>query len=464
MNTRSIRFKLTTIYSSVLIISLGILLVSFSFLVTKEFYDHTDIVLRLHAEQLKSFVRAQGPQTPNIDTTALQTQSREAPGMLALILDSGGNVTFASQTLNKQIILNLRQLYTQSNKSTIINYPIGSQIFRFILTTADPQLSYSPLIIMGHPVDVIQNSLYSLYFRLFLIFVLLLFPTVFGAYLLAGKALNPLSVISLQMESLSSENLHSRISYPTSGDEIGKLTSAFNRLLDRMEKAFKRERQFLGDVAHELKTPLSTVKSSLEVSLTKPRTNEDYKKEMSHILSDVNGLSQTLNDLLTIAWSQTDASQNLLDPVSLSDIGRDLWEISKRLAESKHITIQAHIENGIFIRAKKDKLFRALLNIVDNAVKYSFPKGKISLTIKHDAASALVTIKDFGPGIPEPELPHIFDRFYRGSKVSKTHGTGLGLAISHGIITALGGQIRVSSRVGAGTSFHITLPLFTKSS
>lgn len=457
MNTKSIRFKLTLIYSSVIIFSIAILFAAFYWVTSKEFYDHTDIVLRLHAEQLKNLVIGSGQQSPNINTVPLSEQSHEAPGMLAFVIDESGNAIFSSQRIDEPVLLDIFQEYEKTRKETLLNHQVGSQIFRFILLPVSNS-NASQTVIMGHPIDVIQQSLNSLYVNLFLIFLSLIIPTILGGYFLAGSALRPIGEIADEMEKLSAENLKKRIRNPGTKDEVDTLATAFNRLIDRLDSAFSRERQFIGDVAHEMKTPLATVSSAVDVALSKPRTNDEYKKVLQSVRIDTDRLSQTLTNILDLAWSQTDASQNRLESVSLTEIGRELLEIGQKLAYEKQIIIHAHIEENVIVPGKKDKLFRSLLNFVENAIKYTGRKGKITITIKKNIDTAIVTIKDTGVGIHPDDLPHIFDRFYRGKKSDKTLGSGLGLSIAHGIITSLGGKIDVTSNLGKGTNFRIMFP------
>lgn len=460
MNTKSIRFKLTLIYSSVIIFSIAILFAAFYWVTIKEFYDHTDIILRLHAEQLKNLVIGSGLQSPNINTVPLSEQSQEAPGMLAFVTDETGKAIFSSQQIDEPILTEIFQEYVRTRKETLLNQRVGSQIFRFILLPVNTG-NTSQAVIMGHPIDVIQQSLNSLYINLFLIFLSLIIPTILGGYFLAGSALRPIGEIADEMEKLSAENLKKKIRNPGTRDEVDTLATAFNRLIDRLDNALNRERQFIGDVAHEMKTPLATVRGAIDVSLSKPRTIEEYKSVLKSLRIDTDRLSQTLTNILDLAWSQTDASQSLLEPVSLTDIGRELLEIGQKLAYEKQIIIHSHIEENVIVQGKKDKLFRSLLNFVDNAIKYTGKKGKITINIKKNADMAVVTIKDAGVGIHPEDLPHIFDRFYRGKKSDKTLGSGLGLSIAHGIISSLGGRIEVSSNVGKGTTFRISLPLLS---
>ena len=290
-------------------------------------------------------------------------------------------------------------------------------------------------------------------------------------FLLAGvgffiiyKITDALTYLTKKIKEISRETLGQRIKGIQSGDEIGELATAFNNLLDRLDGAFKREQQFIADVAHELKTPLATLRSTLEVSLSKDRAKEEYKKVINDAITETNHLSSTLNNVLNLAWSETPQEQKHMSKINLSTLLIELVDIGEKLASQKKQVVKAHIKQAVYILGNKEKLARALINIIDNAVKYTPPKGEILVELKTENYHARIDIKDTGQGILKKDIPHIFDRFYRGSATDKVFGSGIGLSITRSIIKAHHGEIRVQSTVGSGTTFIVTLPIFLTSS
>ena len=217
-------------------------------------------------------------------------------------------------------------------------------------------------------------------------------------------------------------------------------------------------------MAHELKTPLATIKSEIEVAIEQKRPHMEYKRVLKELLIDANRLSGTLTNILDLAWSKADSYETIKETVNISEIARELTEIAQKLAYSKNISIASRIENNLIIRGKKDKLFRAILNVIDNAIKYSRNKDNVRITLRRKQEQVLMIITDTGCGITKKDLPHIFDRFYRGSKTDKTLGSGLGLSIAKAVITSCGGTIEITSVANKGTVVIITFPLFMKSS
>jgi len=229
-----------------------------------------------------------------------------------------------------------------------------------------------------------------------------------------------LTRLSSKIKTITSKNLSQKITDIKTDDEVGRLATSFNELLRRLNAAFARERQFIGDVAHELKTPLATQRSMIEVALSKERSKKEYKMALNESLLDNNRLSATLKNVLDLAWSEADTGKGNQNKLNLSQIMLEIEDLARKMAYQKRIEIKGIVEPKIFVFGKEDKLFRAILNLIDTGV-----------------------------GISRKDLPHIFDRFYRG----------LGLAIAKATITAHKGKIYVESKTGQGSLFIIHLPL-----
>jgi len=468
MNTKSIRFRLTVWYALIFSVAMAVVFLAFYLLTQQSLLSHTDAAITAHNEKIVEIVSQEDTamnQSFINDSQIFAQQFNEMPGMLLVIGDPYGKILYQSQNLgvNENVVTDLLEKSANIIRPTFVNRNIGATPLRFGVFPAHRNGQLQAIVLMGQPMDVIQKSLNTLTLTLISVYFGLLVLTGAGGFLLARKALSPIAQVSKQLKKISAENLKERVPEPSTGDEIEELSQTFNSLLDHLDEAFIRERQFIGDVAHELKTPVATLKGGIEVTMTKDRTKEEYKKAFSETLIDVNRLSTTIKNILDLAWigaENTNLGENNFD---LSGALVELQEIASKLASQKHITLRGVIEPGIVVGGAEDKVSRAVLNIIDNAIKYTPTGGSVSVSLRKSKKNAVIEVKDTGIGIPEKELTHIFERFYRGSKAAKVLGSGLGLAITEGIVKAHRGEIQVTSKAGKGTQVLITLPLFRNS-
>ena len=441
MNTKSINFKIVLWFSAILVIATGIIFASFFTVTSSILYQEVDKELLLHSLS--------------------PTEFNNIPGMVVTILDSNGGIKQSSISYDTPFV-SYKYLFEAAKKNRLvsfINQNIGTTPMRFLVKPIIIDGQLIEVLLIAHPIQAIQNSINLLFSTLGIVFVVLILPTIFGARWLAGKIIKPISDIADNMDEITSENLDKRLISPNSKDEIERLSTTFNSLLDRLQQSFIRERQFIGDVAHELKTPIATLKSGIELTLSKDRQKVEYQKTLSETLIDIDRITSLLHNILDLAWIRADKNISKGKSFSLSDTLSELNEIAIKLSAKKQLRIKSTIQPDITVFGDEGKITRAILNIIDNAIKYTPKKKIIYISLRKLKDEAIIEIKDGGIGISKSDLKHVFERFYRGSKTSKTLGSGLGLAISQGIINAHKGQIKIDSAIGKGTIAKITLPL-----
>jgi signal transduction histidine kinase len=300
--------------------------------------------------------------------------------------------------------------------------------------------------------------------RVYSLFALGLVPILgfAGGYFLAGKMLKPVSHVSSLAARISSTNLKERINYTGSDDEIKRLADTFDEMVGRLEKAFESQKHFIQDASHELRTPIATAQTNIEViEMAEKVTASDYKHLMKVLKQSLERMTQLSDQLLLLA----DASQERVNwqPVDIKSI------ISEVAAEVSGRTTVAGINlelepaaEGLIVKGDSLRLKQAIFNIVDNAIKYNRPGGKVKISARAEEARLLLQVQDSGMGISPADQPYIFDRFYRVDK-SRTRsqgGSGLGLAIVKKIVEEHGGTISVKSALGEGSIFQIILPRY----
>jgi len=285
-----------------------------------------------------------------------------------------------------------------------------------------------------------------------------------GGYFLANRALSPVDQITHAAQGINLHDLSKRLRYRGAMDEVGRLAQTFDQMLARLQDSFERESRFTSDAAHELRTPLTVLKGQIEVTLSRVRKSEEYENKLRELSFQVDRLIRLSNALLFL--SRSDQNQNSFQPalVNLRELLDVLIEQLQPLAEEKELKLIAQISNEAFVYGDHDHLTRLFMNLMENALKYTPPNGKITVTAIKKSDEIQISVHNTGPGISQEHLPHLFERFYRvdEDRSSQTGGSGLGLAIAHEIVNKHGGEIEAQSEPGKGVTFIIHLPAPTK--
>jgi two-component system, OmpR family, sensor histidine kinase ArlS len=307
-----------------------------------------------------------------------------------------------------------------------------------------------------------KQSLNMLFKILVISFLLGTAVVLVAGYFFSTRLLRPVKKITEDVEEISVQNLARRIKTGSTKDEWYKLSSTLNQLLNRLQESFELQRRFIANASHELSTPLTSIASQLEVSLQRERDAAEYRRVMQSVHHDVQHMNKLTQTLLEFAKAAGDPGGLEIKPIRIDEI---LMELPSQIAKiNQRYTVSLQFENmpeddrHILVFGNEALLLTAIKNIVINACKYSSnQKATISLEVQGEYLS--VSISDQGTGIPENELQHIFQPFYRATDNKGSDGVGLGLSLSERIVKLHKGTIRVTSVVGTGTSFIIHLPV-----
>ncbi|TLU83845.1 MAG: HAMP domain-containing protein [Chlorobium sp.] len=335
----------------------------------------------------------------------------------------------------------------------------GSTIRQVQVPLKDSKGLVNGYMIVAVPMKNAIIVLYDLQNVLFLSFPLIILTLFILTRLIAGKSIMPIDRVIATAEQISQTNLDQRIMMPRHRDELYRLSATINSLLDRMQDAFLREKQFTADASHELKTPLSVVKGHLEVLIRKPREREYYESKVKFCLVELNRMAQLIDQLLMLARFESDSMHSHIESVQLSLRIDDVVERMKPLADEKEIMFRLQKLDDVRVAADSSMLEMILENIISNAVKYS-PSGSM-VTIRMERKSNMVAchISDEGIGIPDEQLQSVFERFYRvdQSRSSNTGGFGLGLSIVKKLADLQKIRVTVASSE-KGTTFTLVFP------
>jgi heavy metal sensor kinase len=285
-----------------------------------------------------------------------------------------------------------------------------------------------------------------------------------AGYWLSGRALAPVNAIIETARGVGVQNLSSRLAVPPANDELRRLSETLNAMLGRIEASVKRLTQFTADASHDLRTPIALIRSSAELVLRRPRTEDEYRETLSRILATSEETTHLIENLLTLARADAGAADLHFSDVDLVTHLGKIAEEALILAASKGIQVTSELPPGpIKVSADPAAIERVFLIVVENAVKYTPAGGNIQINLGNGSATARVEIRDSGIGISDKDLPHIFERFYRADQARSREpgGSGLGLAIARWIVDLHSGDIEAQSALGRGSLFRITLPIAT---
>jgi signal transduction histidine kinase len=272
--------------------------------------------------------------------------------------------------------------------------------------------------------------------------------------------LAPVDALVRTARDISGINLDRRLPKLETGDELQRLSDTLNEMLDRIEKVFLRVSQFTADASHELRTPISLIRTEAELALRRSRGEAEYKESLRSILLEAERTTSVVEQLLTLARSDSGRETLHMESVNLSGLMRVAQESWRQVAEIRDLQFSAEIAPDICVVGDAMALRKLADLLLDNALKYTPSPGVVQLSLRKAGENALLGVRDSGPGIAEGEQAKIFERFYRVDKARSREqgGAGLGLAIAKWIVAQHRGSISVKSELGAGSTFWVELP------
>jgi heavy metal sensor kinase len=281
-----------------------------------------------------------------------------------------------------------------------------------------------------------------------------------GGLLLARKSLAPVAAMTEQAASISARNLHERLEVKNSRDELGRLASVLNNLLSRLDRSFESLRQFTADASHELRTPLSIIRGEAEVALSQNRDEAEYRESLAIVQDEARRLSRMVDDMLALARADDGQQRLNVEEFYLNDLLEECARSSQVLALAKGISLTVDPATDITFRGDESLLRRMILNLLDNAIKYTPSGGHVSVKVMSKDGGVEITVADTGIGIPADATARIFERFYRADRARSRAdgGSGLGLSIAKWVAEAHNGSIDLDSRPGGGSTFTVSLP------
>ncbi len=460
----SIRTRLTLWYTGLLAVSLLVIGVLIYTLVGRILLTNLDERLIAQAEDVIALIQAENDplqvmlsgraQLPPIDVYGSQyfIQIVQLDGRAVQLSENlrGQRLPVPLQFVQDIVPGEPRRLTLETSGARLrvisLPIPLGNRIIGIIEVAANMASTSDAL-------DVIRRAL------LFGSLLALLLAAI-GGNILARAALGPIKAITETAQQITgTEDLSQRIPVAMPGDELGELTETINDMLGRLDEAFSAQQRLVADVSHELRTPLTTIQGNLDLLRRGAAEDPTMRAEALAAIEDQTArMRRLVADLLLLA--QADAGLKLhRQPVELDTLLLDIYRQAQVMARNTGVSVRLGAEDQAIVEGDADRLRQLLLNLTDNAIKYTPAGGEVTLTLHRDDGWVAIGVEDTGVGIAAEDLPHIFERFYRADRSrARPGGSGLGLSIAHWIAQAHGGELTVTSEPGRGSTFTLHLP------
>ncbi len=356
---------------------------------------------------------------------------------------------------------------------TSISQPMQGKPWHGTITNANGQQIrlYSTMLVsdktifgvvqVGQPFASVNERMQDIIFLLLLCTPLVLLFSAYGSYLLAGHAFRPIHRLTNIAHEIGAKDLHQRVPIPHANDEVRELALIFNQMIGRLEQAFNQQRRFVADASHELRTPVSVIRSITDVALAQPSASEEYVQVLQEINAESERLGKLINDLLALARADEGLVQFDQDTVQLDLLTSDVVDSMEALAAERKVMLTVGELHTATILGDAARLIQVIMSLVDNALTYTNAGGSVTLSVKTTKTHALLIVRDTGIGIAPKDQPHIFERFYRAdpARSRAAGGSGLGLSIVDWVVRAHDGTVSVESRPGQGSTFTVVFPL-----
>lgn len=467
----SIRFKITIWYSLTLFLILSVFSLFLYKKIEKVLYEHVDETLFLKGESLAdgivSFINDVEVSCDNIfncdkrlslfieDIINYDIDKPSFTFISLAVLDLNGNVLYKSLNFPK----NLKFPFNITE-----DIEKGKVLFETVFLDGEPYRAYftdfkiknSTYVVLSlRPLMTVYITLKTIKMNIILAIPLTVFLTAFLGVIMVKFTLKPVNNIIETVKQITEKNLSMRIKLPKTQDEIFKLAETFNKMIERVEKAFENQKELIQGLSHQIKTPLTIIKGEIDISLKKNRSSDEYKQTLLSISQEIERIKDLVENLLMISRLENMESYNKNSVSILKCIEKSISMLEKyvRIKNIK-IIFEKKIDFDFFVFFDEYMVIRGFYNIIENAIKYSFENSQIIIRIYEDK-DLIIDVEDFGIGISEEDSTNIFKRFYRGSNVFDETGFGLGLYLSKSLFERLNGNINLI-RKDKGVIFRIS--------
>jgi heavy metal sensor kinase len=466
MNTRSIRFRLT-LWHAGLLTAVFVLLGALTFFALRHYLEaNLRDIQALRARQIADTLLANVGQTGEafVASEVKTLYAPEANGRFIRIIRGDGSLVYCSggpkdESFDTSAIP--KPPLTESGEFSRKEALPGDKALLIAALSYKGGNGTNYIVEVGAPLMRIRAMLNQLLILLALGLPIVLIAAVGGGLLLVQRALTPVDQIARKAEQITQNSLSERLPVTRTGDELERLSISLNHMIDRLENTVQNSKRFVADASHELRTPLTVLRGELEQLTQDRRLDAGTRESLGSMLEEVERLAKIVEGLVALSRLDAGEAQTEWVPFDLAELAATTADQMNLLAEDKGISVLCEAKQPVLVEGDRARLKQVVVNLLDNAIKYTSGGGKIHLRVARQNGHALLEVEDNGIGIPVEALPHVFERFFRVDKARSRDqgGAGLGLSIVKSICTAHGAEVQVESEPGKGSRFRVKLPL-----
>jgi signal transduction histidine kinase len=447
MNRLSIRWRIAfwnTAAFAVILLGFGLAIYG---LLRKTHYDHVDRRLQAQFDQMPASDRGDAEPGGGL---------LNAGGYPAYVVDESGRVINHTAELSSADMVAAVAPVSDAPRFDTAYLPEAGHVRR--LVARPPSDSRRTVIILAELAHV-DEELWEVIRSLLITTPITLVAAASIAYFLACKALSPVDNLRQMTDEITAERLDRRLPIRNPADELGLLAQTINSMIARLEQSFSEIRRFAADASHELRTPVSVIRSEAELGLAAADCPDAARRRFESIVEECGRLAEMTTQLLVLCREEAGIAQMARLPVQFGSIVSESVEARRGLAEAKQQSLTVDIEGGVTVIGNAERLRQVVDNLLENAIKYTPHGGRVEVTLSRRNSEAVLCVQDNGIGIDAGDLPSIFDRFFQAEKGRpEAGGAGLGLSIVKSIVNAHQGRIEVHSEIGSGSVFRVFLP------
>ena len=457
---RTLAFRLTLWYAGIFSVSACIAFLFFYFLITSAFRDQTDRDLQKQLGVFSQIMATDGIEAVK-RFAAIESQAAGEKKIFYRLMYPTG-ISFSSSNMSYW-----RDIGVSRSR---IDKILGGESLAFETIHIPERNANVRILYSGIGSDIIlqlgqsmenETRFVEVFKKIFIFTMLLLIILSAGVgWFMARRAVSGVAAVTRTARNISAGSLEKRVPVKANNDEIDQLATTFNHMLDRIQKLVTGMKEISDNIAHDLKSPITRMRGAAEVGLTSGMTLPEFEQMAASNVEECDRLLDMINTMLMISKTEAGIGEFQSQAVDLARIVQDACELFQPIANDKHIAMSCDVHQAVLITGDVSMLQRVSANLLDNALKYTLPGGKVRINVRREAeGSAAMTVKDTGVGISDKDLPHIFDRFFRCDPSRSQTGSGLGLSLAKAIVEAHNGTIEVESEVGKGSTFRVVLPI-----